>query len=264
MILGSVKVKEAKRDQPPRISATASSDERDLGNDVMSRHALEQMRDAFGGGMTLFLNHSYRVPDDVAGKIVAARIVKRGQFNDLDIEAEVAVDNPRAMQAFDQILSGIRLGVSIGILVQDAEFVDTAEGRVMRIESCLPLEASLCGLPSNRRSWTHGALKAASARYFGFDLPDEHSDGPEDASELSVARSVVRLLLAGIRDAERQVAERDDMIRQLTAALNEVYDMPLQRKINPEIVSGLVALGDKYPWLDPRITAQLARAGAGQ
>ncbi len=150
------------------ILCTASSDDVDLGVDRFTLSALRQMEKAFPG-MTIFLNHKYVVPDDVFGKVTSAVIVLRDGRNDLDLTIEVTGQNQRAIDAYNQIKEGIVLGVSVGVLVMDADFIeDKLLGKkVLEIRSLYTLEASIVGIPANRRSWVHGALKAASANFAG-------------------------------------------------------------------------------------------------
>jgi len=167
VLLGVVKAVES-ADSAPRIICTASSDEIDLGVDRFTLSALNGMAAEFPG-MTIFLNHKYAAPEDVFGVVAKAVVIDRGGHHDLDLEILVDVNNDRAMVVYRQIQSGVRLGVSVGVLVEDAEFSDQKiDGKkVLNIKSVKTLEASIVGIPANRRSWVQGALKAASAYFQG-------------------------------------------------------------------------------------------------
>lgn len=157
-------------DGAQRITCTASSDQVDLSVDRFAMSALRKMEQQFPG-MAIFLNHEYHVPEDVFGYVRKASIIFRNGRNDLDLEIEVAKDNKRALETYGMIKSGVRLGVSVGVLVLAAAFSDEkVDGnRVFVIDDVKTLEASIVGIPANRDSWVHGALKAASAVLAGED-----------------------------------------------------------------------------------------------
>lgn len=144
------------------ITVTASSDEIDLGSDRFTLSALKQMEVAFPG-LTIFLNHRYSVPEDVFGSVAVASLVPRDGHTDLDLNIVVDEKNPRAIQTFEMIKDGRHLGVSVGVIVVDADFCDeeVAGKKVLELTSIIPLEASIVGIPANRRSWVQNALKAA-------------------------------------------------------------------------------------------------------
>jgi len=170
VLLGAAKLaSESDSDQPLRVIVTASSDSIDLGIDRFMLSALEQMAAEFPG-MTVFLDHRYAISDgNVFGSVTSAKIVERAGAHDLDLEIRVASSNPKALATYELIKSGIKLGVSVGVLVEDAEFSEQkVDGKkVLNIKSVKTLEASIVGIPANRRSWVQGALKAASAYFQG-------------------------------------------------------------------------------------------------
>lgn len=166
ILLGAVKAVD--EGGSPRIICTASSDVVDLGVDRFMLSALEQMAVTFPG-MAIFLNHKYVVPEDVFGAVTKATIVDREGHHDLDLEIAVDTHNERAMVVYRQIQSGVKLGVSVGVLVLDAEYSsEKVDGKkILNIKSVNTLEASIVGIPANRRSWVQGALKAASMYFEG-------------------------------------------------------------------------------------------------
>ncbi len=155
-------VKAAEDNGNPVVYVTASSDEVDLATDRFSMSALKRMEATFPS-MTIFLNHKYAVPEDVFGQVKSAQLVKREGHNDLDLEIEVETNNERAMQTYSMIKGGRVLGVSVGVIVTAARYSDEeVNGRkVLEITDVATLEASIVGIPANRRSWVRGALKAA-------------------------------------------------------------------------------------------------------
>jgi len=148
----------------PVLTVTASSDEIDLGSDRFTLSALSQMEKAFES-LTIFLNHKYAVPEDVFGIVTQAALINREGHTDLDLTIAVENTNERAVTVYGMIRNGTRLGVSVGVLVLDADYADeqVMDRQVLEITSIVPLEASIVGIPANRRSWVQGALKAASA-----------------------------------------------------------------------------------------------------
>ncbi len=160
----SLEIKE--HDGGPTVIATASSNAIDLEGDRFTKSALEQMRDGFEGKM-IFLNHSYNVPEDVFGTVEATKLIKRGGRLDLDMEISVQTDNERAQKTFDMIQGGTTMGVSVGVIVTEANKSDDEDenGRkVVDIDGVLPLEASIVGIPANQTAWTHDAIKSLVAR----------------------------------------------------------------------------------------------------
>jgi phage head maturation protease len=248
----SVKSAKASADGKPRVTATASSDQPDLAGDIMSRRVLDQLCDAFARGMTVFLNHSYKIPDDVFGRIVSAEIVRRGEYNDLDVTIEVDTSNPRAAVTLDQITGGLTLGVSIGVLVKDAKQVTRNGQRYVEITDVTPLECSVVGIPANRRSWVGDALKAASAVML------QRSEQPKiDAGDaLTALRTLVSLQRVQIDLLNREVARRDDALAELGEATNRLLNTPVGRKIGNAAEFSDIAT--RYPWLDERIVNALA------
>lgn len=149
--LKAVKTKSA--DGKPMLLATASSDATDLENDYFTIQALRQMAAGLKGKL-IFANHRYAVPEDVVGQAVDTSLVKRAGLNMLDLMIEVATENPRAVQVYDMVRGGTRLGVSVGVLVKDSR--REKDGRTA-ITDVIPLEASIVGIPANQTAWTQGA-----------------------------------------------------------------------------------------------------------
>jgi hypothetical protein len=89
-------------------------------------------------------------------------LVKRDGFLDLDLEIAVAQENPPAMLSYEIMKGGVRAGVSVGVIVLKHYTSDEEqwERQVVVIDEVLPLEASICGIPSNQRSWVRDAIKS--------------------------------------------------------------------------------------------------------
>lgn len=153
-----------------RLSCTASSTIEDLHGDEIDAACVASMSEqAIAKSMTIFLNHEYKVPEDVFGKTIASSYQKRGADKtgkdiwDLDLGIDLNEANPRAVETYKAIdEQGVTLGVSIGAIIRDWEFRDEKkfwEGG-MRIKSVELLEASIVGIPANPRSWVKTATRA--------------------------------------------------------------------------------------------------------
>jgi flagellin-like hook-associated protein FlgL len=145
------------------LRTTASSTIRDLVGDEILPVAIEKMADQARQNMTIFLNHSYQVPEDVLGSVKDAQIIQRGSDEegnpiiDLDFDVSVEDANPRAVQTWEAIDNGTKLGTSIGAQVRHAT---KKKGGGMVIDDILLLEASIVGIPANPRSWVQSAIKS--------------------------------------------------------------------------------------------------------
>jgi len=155
------------------LSCTASSTIEDLHGDRMTAECVQGMApQAKNKGMTIFLNHSYKVPEDVFGKTTDAKIVSRSvdkdgsAVYDLDLEIMLNESNPRAIDTYASIKDqGMKMGVSIGAMIEDWEFLDEEAGwwGGLEIKSVNLLEASIVGIPANQRSWVVNGMNALGA-----------------------------------------------------------------------------------------------------
>jgi len=148
------------------FNTIASSTVEDAHGDTFTDKAVEKMAmTANAAPMTIFLNHEYRVPEDIFGTAKSARTSIRSDagvmVTDLDIAGEVNEANPRAKQTADLIEGGARLGVSIGARVKDYRPKDDKDPMGGWIIDDVELkEASIVGLPANPRTWVQYATKA--------------------------------------------------------------------------------------------------------
>jgi len=152
-----------------RLHGVASSTTKDLHGDTMEQSALEDMERAANNNLTIFLNHSYDVPEDVAGSVEGARMQTRGADHvgnpnyDLDFDILVNDANPRAVKAFEAIERGTKLGLSIGALIPDGGAIRDKKSGSYLIQHVELLETSLVGIPANPRSWVEYAAKSLRA-----------------------------------------------------------------------------------------------------
>jgi hypothetical protein len=161
-------------DEELRIEGVASSTIRDHHGDEITEKALRKMAST-AVGMTIFLNHEYKVPTDVFGTVERAKVVKSGDVDkrtgnpiyDLRVGIKVAKSNPFAVDTYNQIHDdGVKLGISIGAMVPEggASFIKEGGGRY-RVDDADLVEASIISLPANSRSWVDHAVKALAGDF---------------------------------------------------------------------------------------------------
>lgn len=148
------------------LSGVASSTVRDHHGDRILESGIRDMEEQANRGMTIFLNHEYRVPEDVAGSTTAAKATQRGTDSegnpiwDLDLEISINDTNERAVQAWKAIRKkGTKLGLSIGANIPDGGWEKSEEGRYDFSHVTL-LETSIVGIPANPRSWISMAMNS--------------------------------------------------------------------------------------------------------
>ena len=214
------------------VSGTTSSTIRDLHGDAMAMSALKSMEDTAKQNMTVFLNHNYNVPEDLFGSATDARIVKRmdeetgEEVYDLDIDVKVCPEdeNPQAMQAYRAIKRGVKLGLSIGARVENADKkrdeksgIDTYVINKVRL-----LEASVVGIPANQRSYLHNAVKSLRSKPGESEV--EHAI-IHDLDDAVKAHDVV----AKVAEVEGQQADEKNKTEDSTSA-------ELEKNMTEEIV----------------------------
>jgi len=200
------------------VSGTTCSTIRDLHGDAMAMSALKSMEDTAKQNMTVFLNHNYNVPEDLFGSATDARIVKRmdeetgEEVYDLDIDVKVCPEdeNPQAMQAYRAIKRGVKLGLSIGARVENADKkrdeksgIDTYVINKVRL-----LEASVVGIPANQRSYLHNAVKSLRSK------PEENE----------IEHAIIRDLTDAVKAVEvegQQAADKAPLVGSLYTLLSQ-------------------------------------------
>lgn len=148
-----------------RLHGVASSTTKDLHGDTILESAISDMESAANNNLTIFLNHSYNVPEDVGGSVEKAKSQTRGVDQngdpnvDLDFDILVNESNPRAVSTFEAIERGTKLGLSIGAMIPEGGAKRNKDGTYI-IEHLDLMETSLVGIPANPRSWVEYAVKA--------------------------------------------------------------------------------------------------------
>jgi HK97 family phage prohead protease len=145
---------------------TASSTVQDSHGDEFTDAAVRTMAaTASGSRMSIFLNHSYEIPEDLFGTVTKAETQNRAangeRVTDLDLEIRLNEANPRAIETAKAIDGGAKLGVSIGAMIREYRPRDKNEPYGGWIISNVELkEASIVGIPANPRTWVQYATKA--------------------------------------------------------------------------------------------------------
>lgn len=144
-----------------RLHGVASSTVADRHGDLMSESALHDMLESANRGLTIFLNHSYNVPEDVAGTVEHASL-RKPAADILDLSFDIIINdrNPRAVAAWDAIQNGTQLGLSIGAMIPDGGAKVDRKTGVYTIDHVDLVETSIVGVPANPRSWVEYAVKA--------------------------------------------------------------------------------------------------------
>lgn len=142
------------------LTGVASSTIKDRHGDTITQRGLESMLRT-AEGMTIYLNHSYDVPEDVAGTVRAAWIDQASDdLYDLRFKIGINQDNPRAIQAWNAIDKGTKLGLSIGAMIPDGGAKRVKSSGAYIIDEVELLETSIVSIPANPRSWVDYARKS--------------------------------------------------------------------------------------------------------
>jgi len=168
----------ASSDGRKRVRGIASSSVKDLHGDRMTDACVRSMTKQIVG-KTIFLNHNYKLPEDVFGVAEKARTrtmsaaeakaqgyIDKSAPNDpitlMDITVLEDSSNPRAEATFASMENGVTVGISIGALITDFEEDPDYEGDYwapLIINEVILLEASMVGIPANPLSWVENATK---------------------------------------------------------------------------------------------------------
>ncbi|HEY5997341.1 MAG TPA: HK97 family phage prohead protease, partial [Candidatus Deferrimicrobiaceae bacterium] len=143
-----------------RLRGVASSTVKDRHGDTITLGALHEM-EASARNLTIFLNHKYDIPEDVAGSVEHAEIRRSADdVHDLLFDIVINDENPRAEKAWRAIQKGTQLGLSIGARIPPGGATRDKETGRYTIEHIDLLETSLVSVPANPRSWVEYAVKS--------------------------------------------------------------------------------------------------------
>jgi hypothetical protein len=157
------------------LGGTASSTAKDLYGDIIAPSGQVKMLEKLtklaaelsgqNSGLTAWVNHQYKIPEDTLGAFVGASLTTRDDdgetFIDLDIKCRVTETNPRALAAWQQVKDGIRHGWSIGAYFLEAEWLSddpaSPDYWSLYVTDLNLIEISLVGIPANQRAWCKNA-----------------------------------------------------------------------------------------------------------
>lgn len=202
--------KDAEGNDRRYLSCTASSSIKDLHEDEFTPECVQKMAtSALQKQMTIFLNHQYKVPEDVFGSTTASKSVVRldadgSPVTDMDLEMLLNETNPRAVQTYDAVEGGVKLGVSVGALIRNwhpRDPNDTWGWDGMVIDDVELLEASIVGIPANPRSWVQNAVKS---------LRDAVKAASDEDDEPDAAKLLGQMVEEGAQLAAK--ADEDEVI----------------------------------------------------
>lgn len=164
-------------DEMPVVTVVASSTEKDLQGDTMAITALQDMCEV-PLGQSVFLNHTYFLPDSFFGKtVVTPTIVQNSGVADLHTAYGVYVQGDAAKRTYDQIKNfGARHGVSGGFMVTQYSFEGDSEDSWFApiiIEHLIKVEDSIVGIPANVRSWVEHSIEGLFERCIREDNGEE-------------------------------------------------------------------------------------------
>lgn len=182
---GVLKAYEA--DGQKRLKTVASSTITDRSGDTMTERAIRKMAESAKDNLTIFLNHSYSVPEDVFGSVEGVAVVQRGEVWDLDFDIRLNEANDRAVKTFEAIQGGTKLGTSIGAGINEGGYkLDKSTGGVI-FDDVELLEASIVGIPANPRSWVQYARKSL----MDSEIVDRTTFKTTDGTEVTVDKAKV-------------------------------------------------------------------------
>jgi len=187
-----------------RLHGIASSTVKDRHGDTISLSALSDMERSANGNLTIFLNHEYKVPEDVAGSVERALIRPHPQdpsIHDLVLDIVVNDTNPRAVDAWTAIQKGTQLGLSIGAMIPEGGATRDRKSGTYNIEHVELLETSLVGVPANPRSWVEYAVKSLNGNVTKDEEPSEEealtAEEIEDQIEADAEIPAIEVVLTG-------------------------------------------------------------------
>lgn len=149
------------------VHGIASSTVRDRHGDTMTENALRSM-ERKAVGTNVYLNHEWKIPDDLAGTVVAAQ-VKRAEDGVYELHTDTAINktNPKAVETWQAMDGGAKLGISIEAMIPEgAATRDKAGGFIFNDIDLMG--SSFVAHPANTRSWTEYLVRSLTGH-----LPDK-------------------------------------------------------------------------------------------
>jgi hypothetical protein len=199
----------------PRIEGIASSTITDSHGDEITIAGQRKMV-ASAMGLTVFMNHEYRVPQDVFGTVTKARLIatdvtdkKTGKpVYDMRWAIDVADSNPLAMQTFDLLEKNkSHLGISIGAMIPEGGASINKETKGLIVDDIDIVEGSIVGVPASPRSFVDYAVKSITGRF------PEKVDRPSFLAKMATEA-------AG--EEVTETSDDEDEVEKVSKALDEI------------------------------------------
>lgn len=242
------------------LSGVASSTIKDLHGDTMLPSALIDMESQAKNNLTIFLNHEYKVPEDVAGSVRDAAIEATGEVDketgaplyDLRFK-KISVNkrNARAVESFMAMKDGTKLGLSIGARIPEGGAIRNKKTGHLLISHVKLLETSIVGIPANPRSWIDSIAKSVKAG------PVEKAASPE----VHIDTVVVETPAVEVKSAD-VVEAADAVLDEVKADLTKSDDPsqvapPSEPGADGDAPADVTAAAD-----DPVVTIDVSKATA--
>lgn len=196
---------EGSDDEDMFLSGVASSTIKDLHGDTMLPSALIDMEKSAKNNLTIFLNHEYKVPRDVAGSVVNASLVATGDLDengaplyDLSFDKiRINKRNKDAVESWQAMKDGTKLGLSIGAKIPEGGAIRNKKTGTLLIAHVNLLETSIVGIPANPRSWIDSVAKSIKS-------------GPVNTA-VTIEASAVTIEASAVPEAEPETIVSDDV-----------------------------------------------------
>ena len=180
-------LKTIKEDNTRYIVGKASSTSIDRDDDRMSEAALHTMKATAEANLTIFTNHDYKVPDDLFGSCVEAKVNAKKDEQPIvvkseDGETEIATFRPQELEVRIKVVSdevnsaagrickaieeGVALGFSIGGEVKKVmKVLDETTQKVYNLIDSIDLyEISIVGIPANADAMNLAIAKSLDSK----------------------------------------------------------------------------------------------------
>lgn len=199
----------------PRIEGIASSTITDSHGDEITLSGQRKMV-ASALGLTVFMNHEYRVPQDVFGTVTKARLIatdvtdqKTGKpVYDMRWAIDVADSNPLAVQTFELLeRNKSHLGISIGAMIPEGGATINQSTKGLIVDDIDIVEGSIVGVPASPRSFVDYAVKSITGRY------------PETVDRPSF---LAKMASEAAGEEVTETPDEDEVVEEVSKALDEI------------------------------------------
>lgn len=245
-------------DGKTRLRCIASSSVEDRHGDTMTDKCVRGMAKQ-AQGLTIFLNHQYRWPEDVFGFVESATSKSQDGVVLLMLTIVADESDERVARSIAKMEQGIRAGISIGAMLVDYEATEETKDSWWPsyiINEVELLEASVVGIPANPKSWVDQVVKTFRAKGILKPQPSTVGEaGPERVSVRAELGETVEVVSEEGAQAPEVAQEADPPVEPPPA---QVADGP------EEIVNHYLSQLEAGLWglknLEERLTGSVAHA----